>query len=321
MSESLGFSRWRRPSKGARVIRGARLLDGTAADVVLRIEDRDVMFDPSEEPGLLDDLVRLRIEPEPVAAFVSRWGLLGVGEVVTSVSARAGERLDVWRAAVGRLRDAFELWASVEAADREELRERLVIGPGNATYTAGSAETYSFPTIAPMGKRRSVKEDLLPFLERGDVVEVGRLLVQVLVNTALQDLVTMQLVAPVENADARPDKWRVRTLTLKQLPKSLLGLAWLRLAEAASGDRIPRRCPRCKSWFMIAAATRRGHGIYCSPKCRIAFHAKRQQARALTAEGVRVPTIAARLQVSTGIIRGWIGEPKTRRTARRRKGA
>lgn len=317
MSDSLGFFRWGRPIKGAQILRDARLLDGTTADVVLRIEDQDRLFDPSEEPELLDALVRLDAgDPDAVAAFASAWGLLGVESV--SIVGRTGatpwirpaERLDAWSAAVGELRDVFELWAAVATRNRATLREHLDVSAENAVYT-GTAGTYSFPTRLPAGGSRTVSERVRPFLVRGDLVQVGRLLVQALINVRLLDLVTVQLVS-----DATAG-----SLSLRQMPKSLLALAWLRLAEAAAGSRSPRRCPRCMTWFLISETTRRGHGTYCSPKCRIAFHTKRQRARAMAAEGVRVPTISARLQVSTGIVREWIGEPKTRRIPRRRKGA
>ncbi len=318
MSESLGFFRWSRPVEGAQILRDARLLDGTTADVVLRVADRDQLFDPSEEPELLDALVILDTgDPGDVAAFGSAWGLLGVGGV--SIVGRTGatpwvrpaERLDAWAAEVGELRDVFELWAAVATRDRATLREHLDVNAENAIYT-GAAGSYSFPTRLPAGGKRTVSDRVRPFLERGDLVQVGRLLVQALVNERLRDLVTVQLVS-----DAAAG-----SLALRQMPKSLLALAWLRLAEAAAGSRSPRRCPRCMTWFLISETTRRGHGTYCSPKCRIAFHAKRQRARAMASEGASVGSIAKRLQVGAGFVREWIAEGRTKRPAKsRRKGA
>jgi hypothetical protein len=330
VSDAFQLFRWTHPAAPARVIRNARLIDGQRADVVAgaRVatgwnddvpqEQTSVVYDAMSQAGLLDDLVRLRIAPEPISSFASRWGFLIDGDCL--VAEKVGgkivylqcERLNVWDSEVGRIRDAFELWAAIEARDIATLRERISVNSGDATYH-GTAGDYSFARAPLSLEPRIISTSIGGLIKQGDLVRIGRVLVTALVNARLRDLVVLRLVAGEHSGP----------LVLRQMPESLLGLAWLRLAEAASGDRIPRLCPRCKSWFMIAAATRRGHGTYCSPKCRISFHARRQQARALAAEGASVRSIAARLQVTTAIVREWIVETKTtrRKTRRSRKGA
>jgi hypothetical protein len=139
---------------------------------------------------------------------------------------------------------------------------------------------------------------LASIVAAGDTLVNGRLLLQYIVNRHLARWSHFALVAS-DKADR---------LDLRANPNSLLGLAWLQLASAAAGKHRPRRCPRCGDWFLVDPRSRRGHDKYCSTRCRVAIHAKRTRARALSAGGASSRSIAKQLGVDGTVVRKWLAQ-------------
>jgi hypothetical protein len=67
-------------------------------------------------------------------------------------------------------------------------------------------------------------------------------------------------------------------------PKNLLGALWLQFALTIERGSDFRRCAECGTWFELAPGLGRSDKQFCSVRCRVRSHRKRQ------AEGSAQPT-------------------------------
>lgn len=322
MSAPLALFRWSVPVEGVRVVADAEGIREAGAEWI-RLGEALVPqgwgrreYDPlatGPEP-LFEALARLPLESRAFAAFASRWGLLGLDrQLVTSPSGRQGrgrtaldrpvEPVSRWVEELGRLRDCFELWGAIGAlAEARAARQRQRVTAAEAALGARIQVGDGFALLANphsqvrerIGDPGSDTERLLRAHPR-DLLLAGRL--------ALRKTLDEEL--------ARHTKLRsiydegMEALRLRASPRSLLGAAWLQLAEAAAGGRKARVCPRCAAWFVVKSG-RRGHDRYCASACRQAHQRLRTRARALAAEGRQARGIAAKLQQPLWLVREWL---------------
>jgi len=327
MSEPLSLFRWTVPVGGVRLLTEAEGTDLTSDEwhslgeaLVPQGEGRQEIDPLAMTPPLFEVLATAPLEGEALAKLAGRVGLLGLEPpLVTSASGRreAGKRvLDrpvecvaQWRSELLRLRDAFELWGAVSAlaearrephraraaAARLELGERVQLRDGFALLTDPHRGR-----VTRIGTPGSEIERLLR-ANPPDLLLAGRL--------ALRQALDAQL--------ARHTRLRMvydegmRALRLRAGPNSLLGAAWLQLAESAAGGRKARPCLRCAKWFVVKSG-RRGHDRYCRPACRQAHQRVRSRAYELADGGRSVRGVAKALGVPLWLVQEWFAQRKAR---------
>jgi hypothetical protein len=87
------------------------------------------------------------------------------------------------------------------------------------------------------------------------------------VNTRLSELTT-----PEMNWDPAAG-----TFTLQVTPKSLLGVIWLQIAMAMTGDVSSRQCEACGEWFDVRPDTARSDKRFCGNACRNKLYRDRKK--------------------------------------------
>lgn len=290
MAKQLEPFRWHRLERGFRVVRAYAPRLRREVEVLLPVESHAVrrVYEPlKESPRLFEGLARVEDAPEAFAAFANKWGPLGVERVLVKPGRGLveGEPVMEWRYAVRELREAFGLWAALAAGQASKVES--VKTKGEEVHFAGVRGT-----VVRIDHRFG-SSDPRP---------------ETAVALVLEHLVTEHLEG---NTGHRllydPGAGRLR---LHVGATTLIGAAWLQLAEgAAGGERYkPRKCARrgCPHWFVVES--KRGHDTYCGSNCRVAAHRIRKRAYALHAEGKTPSAIAKALGTETGTVRGWLAQ-------------
>ena len=129
------------------------------------------------------------------------------------------------------------------------------------------------------------------------LLRAGRELLTNLVNLKLKTAVTASLRPDEPNTQA---EFRLR-------PNSLIEYIWLQFARDVDGGTAPRWCvrPGCPEWFTISKDCRRGHGKYCSDKCRVAGDRKRKRATRLAEQGMPPRAISREIDWPERQVRDW----------------
>lgn len=338
--DSLTALRWAVPIGGVHVLRREVIElaePSTPEALVLALRDPSAgarLYNPMDAPELLEELAQLPLEPEAFAAFASRWGVLGLPKYLASATERPAEGgqsepltpvelVADWQSALEEWRDAFAWWSACSSGDtaffraklpphprdpNETVRRRLEVFVGRALY--GYSRTYAWGGSSIGG----TGSPLSPLLTPRNPLRAARLVLAVLLNEKLRESTSCRTTFNAKTGE----------LELRVSPQTLIGAAWLRLAEAASGGRLQgRRCPRCRRWFIADPSTeRRFPRTYCSDACRVAMADRRKRARALAAEGKRAPSIAKALGQDVATVREWIQSERgeSRKAPGRRKG-
>ena len=328
MAEPLSLFRWTVPLGGVRLVTDAEGTDLTSEEwhslgeaLVPQGEGRRETDPLVATPLLFEVLATAPLEGEALAALAGRVGLLGLEPpLVTSPSGRreTGKRvLDrpvesvaQWRTELLRLRDAFELWGAVSAlaearkephrarteAARLALGERVQLRDG---FTQLTDPHHS--QVTRIGKPGDEIERLLRAYPT-DLLLAGRLALRQVLDRQLKRHTRLRMVYDEG----------LRALRLRAGPKSLLGAAWLQLAESAAGGRKPRRCFHCSQWFVVKSG-RRGHDRYCKAACRQAHQRVRSRAYELADGGRSVRSIAKKVGVPLWLVQEWLEKRKARR--------
>jgi hypothetical protein len=231
-----------------------------------------------ESPELVGGLAALPADdPEAWAAFASVYGFLrepqghrvrvyGEG-FPPSGRLVCAESVAVWREALYRLRFAVDLLGVIQANDQAALASWITLG------SDGSAK-YNAPDVAAdwiVGFIGGSEHPLGPMIRRGGLVAAGWCAFQQIVNGSLN----------CRRQVLWDEHGRLRRF---DVPQTLLGAAWMQLAEASEGGLIVRRCPRCGRSYPVRPTSRRKHDVYCSPACRVAAYRTRRKTRLLAAK-------------------------------------
>jgi len=317
MSAPLALFRWTIPVEGVRLVADAEGFDSerdewrALGDALVPQGDGRREYDPlaTISPPLFEVLAAATLEGEALASLAGRVGLLGLTpRLLTSASGRREEREKLdrpvesvaqWRHELLELRNVFELSGAVSAlAEARGERHRGRADAARAQL-AGRVQPRDFALLA----QGSDVERLIR-AHPTDLLLAGRLDLRETLDRELARHTRLRMVYDEG----------MRTLRLRAGPGSLLGAAWLQLAEAAAGGRKARSCLRCAQWFVVKSG-RRGHDRYCAAACRQAHQRLRSQARALAAEGRGVQPIAATLRQPAWLVREWIGDNDAKRSA------
>jgi hypothetical protein len=180
-------------------------------------------------------------------------------------------------------------------------------GPAPSRRLADDDIKDELRTIAVIASRR-LNSEWLRLFRIGDCLVPARYYLQHVVNQHLTGATSPQLRWNVK-------RHRPHGLALFFVPRNLLGVMWLQLAEAINGNRQYRRCAGCRTWIVIsrAAVGSRSSRITCSNACRMkVYYGRKLEARRLHHKGLAVTEIAARLKAGRLTVRGWIasGSPE-----------
>ncbi len=118
-------------------------------------------------------------------------------------------------------------------------------------------------------------------------------------------------VSPRLDPDKPPSKVKIKSnlpvlASLNLMPVSLLAACWFRLAQAISGQREERLCPKCGKWFVVEPGDR-SDKKFCKETCRKLFYQQnRDTARRLRGQGKTAKAIAAELGVDLEMVKKWV---------------
>lgn len=252
-------------------------------------------------------------EPDPagVKAFANRFGLL-LGPQAPLIGLRhrpsgsghlldRGEPLSAWRDPIQAVRLAVELWDAARRGDLEMLGEHIAWNEQGVTFFSHPElkekkrpkERSSVSAIASLNHRR----ELFDTMTRGDLIKPALTVVQRTVNENLAKWASPQLLWSDERSD----------LTMRLVPKNLLGAIWLQFAGAIERDNEFRKCAECGTWFELTPQTARSDKIYCSNACRTkAYRGRQVEATRLHDEGHSATAIAETLNADIEAVNGWL---------------
>ena len=112
------------------------------------------------------------------------------------------------------------------------------------------------------------------------------------------------------------------TARLYVVPTSLLGAMWIQFAEAISEQKDYARCKLCGKPFEVSTAQTgfRTNRRFCSDVCKNQFHyQKRQDARQLLDQGVKLKEIAERFGTTGTVVKKWLRTQQAAKTARTKR--
>jgi hypothetical protein len=221
--------------------------------------------------------------------FANRYGLLGLQfEPFKTPSGKLiqAERVGAWVDEIDAMRRAVHLWEEIEKQEEESLLNHL-------RRWRPSGATLGRDTVHFSGYKYEIAEKI----ESGDVLARARLVLSELLAQKLRDHASPELV---------PDE-RAKNLSLRIVPKNLLGAMWLQFARTVEGSRDVRQCSMCGNWMFISPDTFRTNRRYCSDTCRVRTHKLRQRkAREMRRDGSSLRQIAKELDTKMEIVKGWV---------------
>jgi hypothetical protein len=278
---------------------------------------------------------------EGIKRFADQYGLLDLGQrdgaVMLPVGAAygspkkrplgTGELLSAWQHEVREMRQAVNLWSALREAqsgdmtklsrhiqwprsnfvyydnhpDRPIPAEARLLGIAGPRRSVENNGEDAFRTIAAIASE-ALNPEWLKLFRVGDCLMPAKYYLQKVVNQHLKTRVSPQLL------------WNVRSnrrdnLSLFFVPRNLLGLMWLQLAEAINGNRQYRQCVACKTWMVISheGVGSRSSRFTCSDACRMkVYYGRKVEARRLHQQGLSVREIAQRLSAAQQKVRGWV---------------
>jgi hypothetical protein len=237
-----------------------------------------------------------------ILAFANKYGTLGLqaSVLIPSLDGRsnvgAGETLASWTGELLDMRLAVNLWDAARHRNTSGLG-RLVHWNDYGVYYQPDASRFA----AIAGK--DTRPDILARLERGDLIAPAYWHLQRVVNEKLdRHNVTGRLLW--DSSDRTGQQ-----LTVRLVPKSLIGCLWLQLAKALEGKDY-RQCENCKLWFEIGGSRgARADKKFCSATCKAGLNRKvRERAIALRAAGRTPAQIAKELGKDIIVVKGWISK-------------
>jgi len=252
-----------------------------------------------------------------VQTFASRYGTLGVGTGILlplsdgRANVGTGETLESWATEIVDMRLAVNLWDAArcgKAVDLErfihwnqqgvfyenDIRKGFVRSGDGRESKPG---TYRFALIAGANTR----PDILAHLRSGDLIAPAFWYLQGVINEKLEKhSVTGRLLWDATDREGKQ-------LTVRLVPKNLIGALWLQFAKALDG-RDYRQCENCKLWFEVGGSrAARSDKKFCSPTCKAAFHRKeRERALDLRKRGYTPARIAKELGKQIDVVKRWV---------------
>jgi hypothetical protein len=260
-------------------------------------------YDPLVEGHrLLDELGKLQTDPDAMVAFATKWGFLSKpiamrprkvcadlaipdfqGEAPALESYWA-EPIALWDREVRAFQTSFQMWSALGSKEDALLLDQIRAWAAGPRIPADLAIEFGDVTTQNAARR------------------AGWIKLGIDVSGQLRRL----RVTPALYFDAERGRGALRVS-----PTSLIGAAWLQLAEAADGRYRPRRC-FCGSWFVLNPASKNQQGRFCSNACKQKWYRWGCEARGLAATGKKLAPIARTLSRKVGYpvtakdVREWI---------------
>ncbi len=284
-------------------------------------------YKPLAEPALYRTFADVLPTEAALLAFANEWGALGAPEPFNvrlpgrsePMIGAGGETLFRWEMAVSQVRHAVLLWDMIHER-QQALPQHFHVGPDAAGREVILYSSIPVPAGASEGEAlcrlRAVRqpdgyltvrlevaatvEQQTPLLiqnaRRGAFLPAAWAALRRLVNRGLRDGCCPQLVQVA--GELRP--------ALRNSAASLIGCLWLQLADAINGNRAPRSCRVCKTWFEVGSG-KRTDKEFCSGTCRNRAYRERQEhARQLAAKGKLPREIARELDSDVATVKGWL---------------
>jgi hypothetical protein len=327
MSSELFDFVWRLPSLGYQWVDGfigpeAGKIHGpelsSQARVLIENFGREVRYTPyrplQKHPALFRTFAALEPTEDSFRSFADGYGNLGFAQMVSVKPPTrqggpigvTGEPYDVWRTALGGLKEAVYLWDLFQQAKRDELEQiirwdRDALGQPLAVYYVPKRDLLTNKKIAPgdsveIASPRS-HQHWLNYMGAQDYFTPAKALLLRWVNVEIGKHVAARLLYDVDKAEP----------VLRMVPRNLLGCLWLQLAQNISGDKTLRVCAACRKWFEIPARGSRSDKQFCSDKCRTrAYRQRMEKAKQLREQGKKPKQIAEELGVDLATVRQWI---------------
>lgn len=287
-----------------------------------------------EKPTLFREFAAMEPAEENILAFATEWGKLGwtVHQEIPLVDWRGtdgvtmwvanptsatgalvpsgrGESLFRWRAEIGAMRDAVEVFDAVMAGNESVLRSLIVIEADRALVTR--AVFTRKESASASAYRNIIRTPLIRSLASGErrmdaYLRAALFFLQDIVNERLrQDVACMMAytVSPQRRAlleSGTSDRARAAALRmpfdlareplrLTIMPLTLRGALWLQLARAIEGGIRYIRCDWCQNWIEIPRDRRLERTRFCRDVCRVNWHRHNARKRSQRARQVRRP--------------------------------
>jgi hypothetical protein len=306
-------------------------------------------YDPlQEESSLFRTFADTPLTEEGILQFTRQYGRLGVEKWVfskeklalahsnegqklemKSLSQRvldlnrgvSGESLGMWKQSIRHMRFALSLWDAIRSNDVGQLRRFILFQEGSdraGWFIYRSSEEvgdgYEGGVIEETG--HDIPANARALLKPENVIRLALLVVQTLANEQLWTHAGPRLLyepsTPLD--DLAAEEFPQNKLTLRIVPKNLLGAMWLQYARGIDGNKNYRQCRACGKWFEISLEANRPTRFFCKDACRYKFYRERiAAAQKLHLDGVSIEAIAQHLETDTATVQGWIARPAPRK--------
>ena len=187
-------------------------------------------------------------DADGVMAFANQYGLLGLEGVPRyrrkyDEIHKFGERVDDWLDEADQLRDIYEVWGAVCAAEQgDERKLRGLFMWGGMTRPDYKWTQNCVPVLIRKSARRMLNQDRFPAirLKREELLRKSRLFIAATFNRKMNGMASPTLLLDLKDG-----------LHPHSQPASLLGALWLEFGQVASGERRQIICEICKRWMDV----------------------------------------------------------------------
>jgi hypothetical protein len=277
------------------------------------------------------------IQPNPrgILDFANEYGCLGIDDyedLITPLPNRRlpkgdglyCERLEEWFDEIFAMRSATKMWRAAKNREENKTTGETLAGlikyrptsktvvypdsyPSPTSFAPGIPRLSSLAVVLSDDSHSELLGQIARFGIEKYLVELAYLYVQKLINRGLR---TTDLGQRRSRAFAELS-WKPRQPrpTLSVAPDNLLGGLWLQFAEAVSGNKSFRSCPKCGKLIELSLEPSgfRSDALFCSDQCRTKDYRDRKNlARELAAQGHSEREIAAQVRSTEATVHKWL---------------
>jgi hypothetical protein len=297
-------------------------------------------YDPlQEETSLFRTFADTPLTEEGILQFTRQYGWMGVQKWIFPKEAHffalskegqetldlnrgvSGESLGMWKQSIRHMSFALTLWDAIRSNDLGQLR-RFILFPegrdraGGFIYRSSEEVVEGYETGVIDDTVHDIPANARALLKPENVIRLALLVVQMLANEQLWTHAGPRLLyepsTPLD--DLAAEESPQNKLTLRIVPKNLLGAMWLQYTRGIDGNKDYRQCRACGKWFEISLEANRPTRFFCKDACRYKFYRERiAAAQKLHLDGVSIEAIAQHLETDTATVQGWIARPGPRK--------
>jgi len=278
----------------------------------------------------------LQPEERPILLFANEYGPL-VGKEVSGREGKVvlgADLFSLWQSEICALWQARRLWSVLCKKEefpldslisiREKKNEVIVQYRGMRPKTRFTTQ-YSISVSKASGEglgpehTKEVVETTMADLLLGDggLEIAGWLVLRRFMDARLKEHVGVNMIPLLEGPDI--DNIKETSLSIRLVPRNLLGALWLQFGRAVDVHAEFRRCLACEMWLKIAKNESRSSRVTCSPCCRQKIQRQRKEKACLMhANGATVSKIVKETGSSKEVIKRWIKPRKPRGRPRKK---